>query len=162
MASMDPEQRKANKAAYAKEWRARNPEKVREWNRRQYQRKLEQRLEYQKEYRLTHQEAVREWNRKETERVKAMRMVLLEEQLAKQGGRCAICGVDKCGGRGWCMDHDARCCTSDKPSYRCGNCEREVLCTQCNVGIGMFHEDPVKMKAAMAYVIKYRGLRLGD
>jgi hypothetical protein len=77
-----------------------------------------------------------------------------ERLLAQQGGRCAICGTDD-PGRGWVVDHDHACCGG---KYSCGTCVRGVLCYLCNNGLGLFRDDPVRMKAAIDYLS--RPLRL--
>jgi len=66
-----------------------------------------------------------------------------------QGHRCGICGTDKPGGRGWHIDHDHRCCPEGR---RCGKCMRGILCHGCNVGLGMFQDDPDRLLAAAAYL----------
>src|ERR1039457_317229 len=52
--------------------------------------------------------------------------------LAEQDGRCAICGTDEPGGRSnqWHVDHD----------HNTGR-RRKLLCHNCNLGIGMFHDN---------------------
>jgi hypothetical protein len=57
--------------------------------------------------------------------------------LAEQGGKCAICGDDN----PTHTDHDH---VSGKV--------RGLLCGRCNLGIGLFLEDAVRMEAAMAYL----------
>lgn len=62
--------------------------------------------------------------------------------LAAQDGRCAICGVDQPGGKGaWHVDH---CHDSNKI--------RGLLCHHCNVGLGHFKDDPVRLRAAAVYL----------
>ena len=66
-----------------------------------------------------------------------------EEMLAKQGGRCAICGTDAPGGRNkvWSVDH----CHST-------NRVRGLLCHRCNMGLGYFKDDVERLRAAIAYL----------
>ena len=71
-----------------------------------------------------------------------------DAMLAKQNGVCAICGeaprdVDPRSGkkRRLAVDHD----------HATGN-NRGLLCRACNVGIGHFHDDIQRMRAAIAYL----------
>jgi hypothetical protein len=61
--------------------------------------------------------------------------------------RCAICGTTEPGVRGWALDH---CHRTDKL--------RNFLCTACNLGLGVFGDDPDRLMAAAAYLIKYANL----
>jgi hypothetical protein len=67
--------------------------------------------------------------------------------LADQDGRCAICGSDYPGvpGRRFCVDHD-----------HATGVVRALLCNGCNNGIGMLGDDPNRVRAAAAYLEKYR------
>jgi hypothetical protein len=67
--------------------------------------------------------------------------------LAKQNGRCAICGTDdppryKSNRGGWHVDHD----------HSTGRV-RGVLCPLCNVAIGHFKEDVNRMSNAIKYIL---------
>jgi hypothetical protein len=55
-----------------------------------------------------------------------------------QGGRCAICGTMP---EKLFIDHD-----------HASGYVRGLLCTQCNVGIGMFKEDRERLRAAIEYI----------
>lgn len=68
-----------------------------------------------------------------------------ERMLSEQGGGCAICESREPGGRGtFHVDH---CHES--------NVVRGLLCTRCNVGLGMFKDDPERLESAMKYLFKY-------
>lgn len=64
--------------------------------------------------------------------------------LAKQAGSCAIC-------------HE----TSDK-KLAVDHCHRTqrvrgLLCARCNLGIGMFRDDPVRLRGAIQYLVQNDG-----
>lgn len=63
---------------------------------------------------------------------------------AAQGGRCYLCGDDLPErGRGVHVDHDHSCCPYGKS---CACCRRGLSCRNCNAGIGMFGDDPARMR----------------
>jgi hypothetical protein len=81
--------------------------------------------------------------------------ISLEEWEARfdaQGRRCAICGTDEPGGRGWATDHDHSCCPGGKS---CGACLRDILCQGCNKGIGHLQEDPAILAASLEYLMRH-------
>jgi hypothetical protein len=68
---------------------------------------------------------------------------MYDELLARQGGGCAICGAaqsDK-GKRSLSVDHN----------HATGEV-RGLLCYRCNVGIGMFQDEPTLLSAAIRYL----------
>lgn len=60
--------------------------------------------------------------------------------LVAQGGVCAICQGPP-GKRGWLVDHKEGT-----------NIARGILCNSCNVGLGLFKENPEVMQAAIRYL----------
>ncbi len=63
-----------------------------------------------------------------------------DELLVKQGNCCAICKTEN-PIRQWRIDHCHKT-----------NVVRGILCSNCNVGIGMLGEDPERIRAAAVYV----------
>jgi len=73
-----------------------------------------------------------------------------DEMLAAQNGRCAVCGaLPDPEGKGPAsrlhVDHD-----------HTTGVHRELLCCNCNQGIGHFGDDPDRMRAAAAYIERHR------
>jgi len=70
-----------------------------------------------------------------------------EVMVTAQEGKCAICRVDKPGGKGkfFHVDH---CHDSDRV--------RELLCHGCNTGLGAFKDDSELLRAAAAYLEKHQ------
>lgn len=62
-----------------------------------------------------------------------------DRMLAEQGGLCAICATAPTGQ--WNIDHD-----------HSTGAVRGLLCSPCNIGIGQLHDDPVLVRAALAYL----------
>lgn len=67
-----------------------------------------------------------------------------EELIKRQGGRCLLCGVKP---DALVIDHD----------HKTGEV-RGALCSQCNVGLGMFKDSVPMMYAAIVYLEGYRGM----
>lgn len=66
--------------------------------------------------------------------------------LAAQGNRCGVCATDTPAGRGhWNLDHD----------HATGKV-RGFLCRRCNVGLGCFQDDPVRLEQAAAYLRRHK------
>lgn len=71
------------------------------------------------------------------------------QRLAAQGGKCACCGSTKSGSiRRWHGDHD----------HKSGRF-RAVLCAGCNSGMGHFRDDPLRLRAAAAYLERHEQLQ---
>jgi|FreactTroBogLake_1042271.scaffolds.fasta_scaffold28528_2 hypothetical protein len=82
-----------------------------------------------------------------------------EEQLAKQGGGCAICGRNETGMDSWnkklkrlSIDHNHKCCPGGNS---CGKCVRGILCSKCNPALAMVEEVPDWCAKALAYLSQY-------
>jgi hypothetical protein len=73
--------------------------------------------------------------------------------LEAQGGGCAICGGSNESGRAMAVDHDHACCPG---SRACGNCVRGLLCSNCNMGIGLLKDSPDLMRSAASYLERHR------
>lgn len=59
-----------------------------------------------------------------------------DELLHSQGNRCAGCGTDAPGAKGWCIDH---CHSSGKV--------RAILCNPCNTMLGLAKENPEVLRS---------------
>ena len=97
-------------------------------------------------------EATGQWRRDNPEREKAnklrrdhgMTLNEYDELYNSQGGRCAICDTDTPLGRGrFHVDHD----------HVTGRI-RGLLCTKCNVFLGLSNDSIVILNAAIKYLIK--------
>lgn len=71
--------------------------------------------------------------------------------LDRQGGRCPICRSKEPGGKGiWHIDHDHNCCPDRGKS--CGKCIRNLLCNNCNTGLGLFEDNATFLMSAIQYL----------
>jgi Recombination endonuclease VII len=67
-----------------------------------------------------------------------------DEMYERQGGCCALCGEPSGNGPMLCVDHD----------HKTGR-RRELLCHNCNRGLGLLGDDPTRLRAAADYVEKW-------
>jgi hypothetical protein len=78
--------------------------------------------------------------------------------LLLQNGVCAICKrpevrKDRLGTvRSLVVDHDHSCCPR---TITCGKCIRGLLCDACNLGLGAFQDDPLRLQASVDYLNKW-------
>lgn len=59
---------------------------------------------------------------------------------------CEVCGSEE----SLVMDHDHSCCDASV-MYRCGKCNRGILCAQCNSAFGMLGDSLDKARSLLAY-----------
>jgi hypothetical protein len=74
-----------------------------------------------------------------------------DDMLEAQGGCCAICGSTTPRGRHktFVVDHDHSCCPGDRS---CGACVRGLLCSTCNIAIGLLGDDAAGVRSALSYL----------
>jgi hypothetical protein len=82
----------------------------------------------------------------------------VNETLAKQGGRCAICASPSPRGKGWAIDHDHACCPEKATS--CGACIRGILCNPCNLALGLMGDNPNALRLAAEYIESHQPERM--
>ena len=145
----------------SRKYRKTHPEKIKELRRKFYRVNSEKVKENCRKYRKANPEKVteivRKWNEANPARSKAIaRKARLKNRynltmdeynnlLESQCGKCAICGepVSKPVRKNLCVDHDHR---TKKL--------RGLLCSVCNLMIGMAAENPVILRKAIAYLKK--------
>ena len=116
------EYRKRNREkvnAQARSWRARNPERVREWNARHRGRGR------MSQARRNHGMEPADW----------------AALWDSQDGRCYLCRCELVEGK-MHIDHDHRCCP---PNRSCRICRRGIACGTCNQSIGFAGDDPDRL-----------------
>lgn len=70
-----------------------------------------------------------------------------------QGKCCAICQSPDPRGRGWAIDHDHRCCPGKSGS--CGQCVRGILCSPCNLALGLMGDNVEVLASAADYIKRH-------
>jgi hypothetical protein len=92
-------------------------------------------------YKVSGREQMRRW-RASNPRVSphhGLSTVEIAAALARQGGACGICAGTE--SKKWHGDHD----------HASGRF-RGVLCAKCNMGLGLFNDDPARVCAAVSYL----------
>lgn len=156
---MTPDERKAKRTAYAREWRANNPERV------NAKRRLDPEAHnaYQRAYRASRPGKSREYDQRYRAKDVERRAVQIrrsaykrlygitpedyDRMLLEQGGVCRICGSPADEGKRLHVDHLHG---ADAPV-------RGLLCYLCNSGLGMFRDDPVLLRKAARYLNRSSG-----
>lgn len=143
-------QTKAEKAAYQRAWRLRNPDKALALTRANSRRRNLGLIKGRKPETLKAQRA--RYYIKHRDRLRAAQGgrkhgVSPEEYARRRTLPCEICGVHKVDERVGCgmhIDHDHQT-----------EALRGTLCDRCNRGLGMFADSPERLAAAAAYVQRY-------
>lgn len=83
----------------------------------------------------------------------------VEELIRIQGGVCLLCKrpfdlENRLSAKGPAIDHkhNIGCCEKGKS---CDRCRRGVVHRSCNSGLGMFDDDPVRLRLAAEYLEKF-------
>ncbi len=126
---------------YSKKYRAANIEKARKANREWYERNREKQVAYGRTRYLEKRES----------HLKIKYGISMDDYKvlhAAQGGRCAICAVDKTNGRGGpSLFHVDHCHRTKRV--------RGLLCNSCNRMIGLGKDDPAILRAGADYVERH-------
>lgn len=117
------------------------PEKRRAGRKKSYQVRKERILEQEKKYRRTRPESKREIQYK---RRYGITIEQFDEMVRSQGNRCAICSDEFKPKRKNMTIHVDHCHETMKV--------RGLLCSRCNVGIGLLNDSIERLKIAIEYL----------
>ena len=73
----------------------------------------------------------------------------LQSLTERQGGRCAGCGRTPAPNSRLYVDHDHRCCQG---KITCGRCVRGLLCSDCNLALGVLNDSEQSLLGLASYV----------
>jgi len=122
-----------------------------ERNRKHYAKYRDKRLAYNKKYYETYYpENAERIKRERRNRLYSITQEWFDNKLAEQNNCCAVCERQFTDTPH--VDHDHKCCSSRRT---CGKCNRGLLCTFCNVMIGMSKESEESLVKAIQYLKKY-------
>jgi hypothetical protein len=140
--NMTEEQREKHSRACADSY-AKNRDKTRAAHKRWYEANRESRLEQCAQYLADNSAWTLPRNREMgRQRRTGFTPKLFERRLADQGQRCAICQEP--------IETEGRYTHADH-CHETGTC-RGVLCRGCNIGLGFFRDDPVRLQSAINYI----------
>jgi hypothetical protein len=108
-----------------------------------------------KEWRDANLEKARAYKRKERLSLKGMTFEDFEKLKVDQDHRCAVC---KRVTEVFHIDHDHSCCPGQKT---CGNCNRGLLCSNCNLALGLLGDSISTLDSAIDYLAAHGEMRLG-
>lgn len=132
-----------------KRYRESHSEKCKQKDRDRYYNNREAEIERNAKYHRDNREQVARRNRNRRHRLTQEQF---DAKVAKQDNKCAIC--HKSFEETSHIDHNHACC----PKLRsCDKCRRDLLCSPCNVLIGMSFESEEILQSAIQYVRKYKG-----
>ena len=143
------------------EWAAKNPEKVKEINKRSRQNRKKERAAYNlkwyhdhpdeskqkhKKYAENHADEIKDRSRRfyrerYLKRNYGLTPADYEKLFISQDGKCAICGKDLLGKMETCIDHDHDT-----------HIVRGLLCRKCNLGIGHLGDNAETVYSAFLYL----------
>ena len=135
-------------AAYMKEWRAENREKVQadfqQWKEANADKRGSYMRDYLAEYSARPERQQADWERR-LHRNYRMTSEQFNELWKSQCGRCAICAVP--------MEPRGKSVNSVAVDHNHSTGQvRALLCTQCNRGIGCLKDSPEVLEAAARYL----------
>ena len=128
-------------------WRAAHPERGRLYSAAYHEAHRLELLEKRRKHRLEHPEVgAAHARRYRLARKFGLSLADYEALLEAQGGLCAICRCPCPTGKRLAVDYD----------HETG-AVRGLLCAACNRGIGMFSDDPDRLRAALTYLETAQG-----
>jgi hypothetical protein len=147
----DPIKRAAYKAAWFQANKERLKPSMKESHKRYQARHPEYKKNKDKRHYLKHKDQIRRqqnqyWVRYGRVRFHGVEPEEFQAMFLRQGGKCAICPRTlELQGRGTHIDHD----------HVTGKV-RDLLCSKCNPGLGLFDEDPARLRAAADYIERHK------
>jgi len=144
--------KRAAKAAYMKQWRLDNLQKMRERDRVHYEKNRDAMVLRAKQYRENNREKYLLGKSKRRVAKYGLTLADYDRMSVEQDGKCAICGNPETSmtavgdrARKLAIDH---CHT--------GGRVRALLCGLCNKGLGCFLDSPDLLRAAALYIERHR------
>lgn len=130
------DEQKAKARERTRKWRAENLEKVRTYAKKWASENKEKTHGYNKKH------SAKNKGRK-LERTYGITLAERDAMLQEQGLKCAICSTDEPRGRHkeWHVDH----------CHKTGEV-RGLLCNNCNIGLGLFSDNPSILRSAITYL----------
>lgn len=136
---------KVKVSAYNKKYAKEHPEKVLEKKQRDYAKHHEKRTASMRRYAASHRDIMHKRVNARNRQKLGWSEESYQAAFTSQGGCCALCGVHQSAlKRALSADHD-----------HVTGLSRELLCTQCNMGLGAFSDKIELFEKAVAYLKKW-------
>jgi hypothetical protein len=134
-------------ARYSREYRRRNPEKIRIYNKWYRETHPDKVRELERAYKASHPEKAIEQNKKRRLRRYGISESEYQAIRARQNESCAICKRPL--PQNVAIDHNHDCCPMKKG---CPKCVRGILCDLCNLMLGCAGDNANILRNAILYL----------
>jgi len=128
-------------------YRERHPEKCKEKDRRRYLENKETELVRNASYYMRNRDAQRIKHRNRRHQIT---QEWFDKKLVEQNNCCAICNMPLVDTPH--IDHNHKCCP---PLRSCDKCRRDLLCKDCNLGLGRFKDNIEVLQKAIQYLQRH-------
>lgn len=144
---LSPEEKRMRQREADARYRKNHPEKSKEKSRKRYWADRENQIALNAEYHKRNKTKV---NLRVRNRHHRITQEWFDSKLVEQNNRCALCYEEF--KKTPHVDHDHRCC----PLCRsCDECRRDLLCTDCNLGLGRFKDNIETLERAIQYLRRH-------
>ena len=130
-----------------KQYALNHPDKLKAKHKRRYEENPEREKARNKSYYMLNREAQRVRHRDTKHKLPKG---WFDAKVASQNNQCAICGDEFTDTPH--IDHSHAHCP---PSKSCNICRRDLLCTDCNLGLGRFKDSIKCLSSAIQYLRKH-------
>lgn len=129
-------------------YRLRHPEKLREKDRKRYEENKEHERARNSSYYMLNREVQRVKHRDNRHKIKPG---WFDAKKTEQNNLCAICLKEFTDTPH--IDHNHECCSALKS---CEKCRRDLLCKDCNLGLGRFKDNTEVLERAIQYIKRHK------
>ena len=116
-------------------------------NKRFYEKHKESELERNRQYHQDNKEIIRIRHRNNRHHIT---QEWFDAKIEEQNNRCALCQEEF--KKTPHIDHNHNCCS---PLTSCDKCRRDLLCEDCNLGLGRFFDSVTLMQNAIQYIERH-------
>lgn len=141
---MTPEEKKVRQSVADKKYRLAHPEKCKAKDQKRYEENKESERVRNSSYYMLNREVQKVKHRDNRHHIEPG---WFDAKKAEQDNRCAICLKEFIDTPH--IDHNHECCP---PLKSCEKCRRDLLCGDCNLGLGRFKDDVEILERAIQYL----------
>jgi hypothetical protein len=145
---MTSEEKKVRQSIADKKYRLAHPEKCKAKDRRRYEENKESERVRNSSYYMLNREIQRVKHRDNRHHIEPG---WFDAKVADQDNKCALCLKEFI--KTPHIDHNHGCCP---PLKSCEKCRRDLLCDDCNLGLGRFKDDIEVLERAIQYLKRHK------